>query len=83
MKSNYLLLSAALLITQSVFAVNMYYPGNTDGQTAVDQSTTPPQYYPPANPNPINPNKNLPSNYKQNTNIHGNIQMPPPGPASQ
>lgn len=72
-----------LLISQSVLAVKMYYPGDTDGQTAVDQATTPPQYYPPAKPNPLNPNKNIPDKYKENTNVQGNTQMPNSTPTSK
>lgn len=83
MKDMRALLVLTLLISQSVSAVKMYYPGDTDGKTAVEQSTTPPQYYPPAKPNPLNPNKNIPDKYKENTNVQGNTKMPVPATTSK
>ena len=82
MKTTTSLLVLTLLISQSVLATNMYYPGNTEGQTMAGQATTPPQYYPPANPNPVYPNKNIPDKYKENTNVQGKTQMPVPSPTS-
>ena len=66
----------ALVLSQSVFAIKMYYPGDTDGQTAVDQSTTPPQYYPAPQTNPLHPNQNIPLDYKKNHNVQGKKPMP-------
>ncbi len=71
-----------LLISQSVIATNMYYPGNTEGQTMAGQATTPPQHYPPANPNALHPNKNIRDKYRENTNVQGKTRMPLPSPTS-
>jgi len=49
---------SVLLVLLSGFAsaTTTYYPGNTDGVTAVQLEKEPPVYYPPQQPNPlINP----------------------------
>lgn len=71
-----------LMMSSMLYAVTMYYPGDTDGTTATDQATKPPQYYPAQKPNPINPNPNLPNQYQQNTNVQGRTAAPPPAPTS-
>lgn len=80
MKAMSTLIASSLLICHAAFAVTMYYPGNTDGTTAVEQAAKPPQYYPPQKTNPENPNPNLPRQNKPNSNLQGNIKMPAPAP---